>query len=100
MVENTDDTFFARADEHIHLSNKQLQDASSGKVSASMMYATARFNAWVSASSVSDRDELVAARSEAIEYFVAEYQKVLEENLDEYIENFDRYMELTRDGEA
>ena len=41
MVENTDDTFFARADEHIHLSNKQLQDASSGKVSASMMYATA-----------------------------------------------------------
>jgi hypothetical protein len=27
-----------------------------------------------------------------VEYFVGEYRKMLEENLDEYIEHFDKYM--------
>lgn len=45
----TDPTFFDRADAHIRLANEQLGDISRGKASASMMYATARFNAWVSA---------------------------------------------------
>ena len=42
-----DDKCYERADAHITLSNDQLSDIGRGKVSASMMYAVARFNAWV-----------------------------------------------------
>ena len=92
MPENADDKFFERADAHITLSNEQARDETRGKVSASMMYATARFNAWVGASNCGSGDELASARDEAIEYFVGQYREMLTENLDAYIKNFDEYM--------
>lgn len=92
MIQDPDDKFFDRADAHIQLSNDQLKDVSSGKASASMMYATARFNAWVSACGFQNSNQMKAARDETIEYFVTGYQKMLEENLDDYIDNFERYM--------
>ncbi len=87
-----DEKFFERADKHIHLSNSQLSDASKGKVSASMLYSVARFNAWVSASGWNDGKEMDKAKQETIDYFVEEYKKMLTENLEDYINNFDDYM--------
>jgi hypothetical protein len=57
-----------------------------------MMFATARFNAWVSASGTESSDELASVKEEALTYFVNEYRQMLEENLEEYIEHFDDYM--------
>jgi len=91
-MSDVDDKFFERADEHIHLSNRQLDNASRGKVSASMMYSVARFNSWVSACGWGSGEELSKAKDETIEYFVTEYKKMLTDNLDEYIRNFDKYM--------
>jgi hypothetical protein len=51
MSEETDDDFYGRADAHILLSNNQTKIIGRGKVSASMMYATARFGAWMCACS-------------------------------------------------
>ena len=87
-----DPKFFDRADEHIHLSNAQLKDINPGKASASMMYATARFNAYVSWIGFAKANEMAAARDETIRYFVEQYQSMLEENLDDYISNFDTYL--------
>ena len=88
-----DDEFYERADAHIHLSNDQISEqATRGKVSASNMYATARFNAWVSACGWNNGQEMAASKQDTLEYFVAEYRKMLEANLDDYIENFDSYM--------
>ena len=87
-----DGAFFERADAHIDLSNKHTTDAEIGRVSSSMMYATARFNSWVSACGFNNGTEMAAARSETIEYFVRQYRLMLEDNLDDYIHNFDRYM--------
>ncbi len=88
-----DDEFYERADAHIHLSNAQINEkATRGKVSASNMYATARFNAWVSACGWSNGQEMAASKQATLEYFVAEYRKMLEANLDDYSENFDSYM--------
>lgn len=87
-----DETFFARADAHIDLSNEQVRDKRPGKVSASMMYATARFNAWVSACGFRSGPEMAKARQETIEYFVQQYRLMLEENLDDYIKNFEPNM--------
>ncbi|MGY0218560.1 DUF3144 domain-containing protein [Endozoicomonadaceae bacterium StTr2] len=89
----TDEEFYARADEHIQLSNTQISDeVGSGKVSASMMYSTARFNAWLSACGFHTGQDMANKKEELLEYFSVEYRKMLEENLDDYIENFEDYM--------
>ncbi len=62
MAAEVDDAFYSRADAHIQLSNQQLKDVARGKVSASMMYGLARFNAWVSACGVQSAEQLVATR--------------------------------------
>jgi hypothetical protein len=90
--EIADDAFYERADAHIHLSNDQLNQVTRGKVSASMLYGTARFNAWVSACGFASGQGMAEARNGTIDYFVAEYRKMLEDNLDDYIANFDKYM--------
>ena len=92
----TEPEFFDRADAHIDLSNRQMGECARGKVSASMMYATARFNAWVGACGFDAGSELREAKAETIEYFVTQYRKMLEENLDDYIKNFDKYMKARK----
>ena len=95
MPEDVDDSFYNRADAHIHLSNDQLKTVDSkGKVSASMMYSVARFNAWVSACGFHSGEEMAEAREKTIKYFLEQYQLMLEENLDDYIEHFSKYMQV------
>jgi hypothetical protein len=92
-VSDVDEKFYDRADAHIHLSNDQISEKiDAGKVSASFMYSVARFNAWVSACGWNKAKEMAEAKEETIEYFVTEYRKMLEENLDDYINNFESYM--------
>lgn len=94
MPKDADDNFYTRADQHIHLSNDQLAaEPGRGKVSASMLYAASRFNSWVSACGFKSAEDMAAAKTETISYFVEQYRLMLEENLDDYIENFGRYME-------
>ena len=84
--------FFERADEHINLSNEQLDKATGGEVSASMMYSLARFNAWISARGFDNSKDMLAVKADTVKYFVNEYQQMLEENMDDYISKFDDYM--------
>lgn len=91
MTKDADEEFFARADAHIHLSNDQAKQASPGQVSASMMFATARFNAWLTATGFESGAEMKAHREENIEYFVTEYRKMLGQNMDEYIARYEQY---------
>ena len=93
MKENdVDEQFYARADAHINLSNEQLNIANRGRVSASMMYSVARFNAWVSACEYEDQEGMAKGKTEILEYFTNEYKTMLNEHLDDYIGNFDKYM--------
>jgi hypothetical protein len=92
MKPEVDKEFFERADAYITIANEQAANVGRGKVSASLMFATARFNAWVSASGTESSEELASVKEEALEYFLNEYRQMLEENLNEYIEHFDDYM--------
>lgn len=90
---DVDKGFYDRADAHIHLSNDQIsEDVTRGKVSASMMYANARFSAWVSAIPCQSGEEMMQDREKAVGYFVEQFRIMLEENYDDYATNFDRYM--------
>ncbi len=94
MAKETDPTFYERADAHIDLSNAQVKDVDRGKVSASMLYGTSRFNAWVSACGFKSGEEMAAAREETITYYMEQYRLMLGENLDDYIEHFAKHMQV------
>jgi len=90
---DVDSGFYDRADAHIHLSNAQItEDVTRGKASASMMYANARFSAWVSATACQSAGEMEDQREEQMAYFVEQFRLMLEENYNDYATNFDRYM--------
>ena len=55
------------------------------------MFALTRFNSWICATG---KEELLKAKEENIEYFVTQYRNMLEENMDDYIANFDKYMKV------
>jgi hypothetical protein len=89
--EGPDQEFWDRADAVIHLANEQCKDAPKGKVSSSLLYAAARFNAFIVAVKASNMEEMKSDKNKAINYFTEQYRKMLIENLDDYIENYGRY---------
>ena len=90
--------FRARADTLIDVLNQQASEVPTGQVSASAMYATARFNAFQVAATVEDREQLAAERDNAVNYFTSQYRKMFEDHLDECMKHFERY--TGRDGPA
>ena len=89
--------FLKRSDEHIQLSNQQVRAAEPRAVNASMMYATARFNAWTSAIGWDTKEQMKQAKAETIEHFLSQYRKMLEENFDDYINRYDDYIGKNRE---
>jgi hypothetical protein len=87
-MDKIDDKFWDRADSFINLANDYCDEISRGKVSSSLLYAAARFNAFIVAASAESKEELIGDKESAIEYFVEQYRKMLEENLDDSIEKF------------
>ena len=80
-----DENFYQRADEMINLANKQLENIDYGRVSA-------RFNAFMTATKAEDQTHLADSKQLILDYFVKEYEKMLKQNLEEYIDNFDQYL--------
>lgn len=84
--------FYDRVDALIQLANQQCNTEDKGKVSASFLFAASRFNTWVSASGFDSAELMKANREQLIEHFVSQYQAMLEDNLNEFIENFEDYL--------
>jgi len=92
MSNDADEDFFKRADAVINIANEQAEAVTAEKVSASLMYATARYNAFVGAGRAVSSEDLASGRDDILEYFVDQYRMMLTENLDDYIRNFDSYI--------
>jgi uncharacterized protein YeeX (DUF496 family) len=91
-AQNMDKDFFKRTDAFIQLANQLTQEQDLGKVSASLLYAAARFNAFIVASSAADKAEADRNKVQAIDYFTNQYRAMLLANMDDYIEKFDEYL--------
>lgn len=100
MSQDADHEFYHRAHEHLRVANEHLTEVPQGQVSASMMYACARFNAWLSAANRESAKDLKGAYGETIEYFVAQYRKMLVKNLDDFVANFGEYMQRPADKKS
>ncbi len=87
-----DDEFFSMADSYIALANKQSKDVIQGKVSATFLYAAARFNTFLVASNAESKEQFKADKDHSIDYFVTEYKKMLEEHFTDYSSNYDTYI--------
>jgi O-acetyl-ADP-ribose deacetylase (regulator of RNase III) len=93
-MDNThkDKKFYEMADAYIALANEQSGDTDQGTVSATFLYAAARFNTFLVASTSGSADEFASRKEDVIEYFVTEYKKMLEEHFADYHDNFDKFI--------
>ena len=73
-----DQKFLDLVDEFIHLANKLAEDGKHGEVSAAILFAAGRYNAFNFVTR-GGKDE---DRAEGVEFYVSEYRKALESNLD------------------
>lgn len=88
-----DKTFYEMADAFIAKANTLSEDSDPGRVSATFLYAAARFNVFLVASTSPSEDAFVSRRQEIMDYFMAEYEKMLEEHFDDYTAHFAQYLE-------
>ncbi len=101
--------FFERADNFIQQANqfcspelgKKVDNPAEirGQVSAAMLFATARFNTWVAANNFKDGKEMSDAKEQIMSYILQQFQMMLEDNFDEYCEQFDNYLHLHKNEE-
>jgi Protein of unknown function (DUF3144) len=91
-IEDSEGLFFTRADAHIFLSNDQLEGMHKEGVAASMLYASARFTAWLMAGSFTKSDLMQESKAGAVEFFTERFRDMLSQNIDDYITNFDHYL--------
>lgn len=78
-----EEVFHEVADEFINLANDLSEDWALPLLSAAIMYAAARYNAFNFQVVDGDTDK----REEAIRYYTEQYSKMLKENMTELIQN-------------
>lgn len=87
-----DSEFYKMADAFIALANNQSKNVNQGKVSATFLYAAARFNTFIVASESDSAEDFATNKDSAIEYFMEEYRKMLEEHFGDYHQNYSKYI--------
>jgi hypothetical protein len=92
MNTDEDKKFREIADTFIAEANKQSKKENAGMVSASFLYAAARFNIFILAAGSSSADEFASKKEDSINMFTAEYRKMLEDHFENYKENFEAHM--------
>ena len=90
--EERDEEFWKMCDEFINLANEKCDTSRNGKVSTTLLFAAARFNAFMFASTTKGLDDFKKERQLATEYFSQQYTKAFIENLDDYEKNFTDYV--------
>ncbi|SLJ84205.1 hypothetical protein DABAL43B_1007 [Psychrobacter sp. DAB_AL43B] len=90
--------FYQRADAIIGVANSQLgSDAHSGQVGASLLYAAARYSASVASIGFVKGDDFAKEKDDIVEFYVKQYRQMLSDNLTDYAQNFDKYVQINQD---
>jgi len=98
MSEEKSPEFYEAADEFIALANKLAKNAPAGNISASFLYAAARFNTFIAASGAKDADEFAKQQRQSKAYFLDEYEKMLNEHYADYLQNYAAYLSGKQHG--
>ncbi len=95
-----DDEFVETTNKLIAIANEMAAKQGEHKMGVAFIYAAARYNAYIAASSVTSADELAGKRDKAVEYFSDRFRKLYDGNLMDYIANFDEYMGVAEEEQA
>ena len=85
-----DKTFIKMADHFIDQANQQCSDNDHQLVNASLLYASARFSAFITASLAESKENFEEGTDEAIAFYVEEFEKMLKEHMKQYRTTFDK----------
>lgn len=89
--------FYQRADAIIGVANSQLgPNAHSGQVGASLLYAAARYSASVASIGFVKGEDFAKEKEDIIEFYTKQYRQMLSDNLTDYAQNFDNYVQLNK----
>lgn len=94
MTTQTDDQqFWQLIDKFIQHANEQGQASGAAPqvAGAALMFAAARFNAYVLARSAANAEQFRTNVPGALEYFRQQFDKMMTENMDDYAANFEKY---------
>ena len=61
-----------------------------------MLFGTARFNTWVAANNFKDGNEMRDAKEQVMSYLLQQFQMMLEDNFDEYCDQFENYLRFRK----
>lgn len=86
--QNDDDLFWGLVEKIIEQANNACDDADPGIVSAALMNAAARFNAFVVAQSSLDKNEFAEDVEGTTNYLSGRYRDFLKEHMEDYRENY------------
>lgn len=88
-----DGNFYKRADEIISLANSHIDEKTPpADATNSLMFASSRYCAWIAAMGFKSADEMKIEKEEIVEFFASQYKLMLEENFDNYVENFEQFI--------
>lgn len=100
MSDNNEDTLFWNlVDSFIEQANNACEETDPGVVSAALLNAAARFNAFVVAASSIDRKEYIEEIESARNYLTGRYRELVGENLEDYRENYKVYVRADEETE-
>lgn len=88
-----DGNFYKRADAHIQLANEHINETTPpADATNSLMFASSRFNAWITAMGFKNAEDMKKEKQEILDFFTTQYRHMLEENFDNYVENFEQFI--------
>ena len=88
-----DGNFYKRADAHIALANGHINESTPpADATNSLMFASSRFNAWITAAGFKNAEDMKNEKQEILDFFTSQYKHMLEENFDNYVENFEQFI--------
>ena len=85
-----DKQFIAMADYFIDQANQQCEKKDHQLVNASLLYASARFSAFITASLSESKENFEEDTDAAIAFYVEEFEKMLREHMRQYKSTFDK----------
>jgi hypothetical protein len=85
-----DKNFIKTADIFIEQANKQCEEIDHQLVNASLLYASARFSAFITASMSESKESYEQSADAAIEFYLEEFKKMLKEHMQQYKTAFDK----------
>jgi len=86
----TDKKFIKMADHFIEQANQQCSENDHQLVNASLLYASARFSALITALLAESKENFENGSDEAIAFYLEEFEKMLREHMRQYKSTFDK----------